>query len=146
MLNDPRFVEEAKIFGVELISSVIKKPEIQEDFKVLVMKTLETEEVRYETVQLLRYIVGKKESEEILADYFKNIFLRDDMLGSVTKLLTKAAVETLDSNQTKEKFGKFAVKIAADNNVKNALYNQYLFKPAKRILSFGYYGTEEEQK
>ena len=108
------------------------------------MKTLETEEVRYETVKLLRYIVGKKESEEILADYFKNIFLRDDMLSGVTKLLTKAAVETLDSTQTREKFGKFAVTVAGDNNVKNALYNQYLYKPAKRIFSFGMYGNDEE--
>jgi hypothetical protein len=47
-------------------------------------------------VEILRYIVGKTESEDILALYFKTVFLRDDMAKGVSKLLTKAAVEALD--------------------------------------------------
>jgi hypothetical protein len=60
------------------------------------MQTLRQEEIRKETVEILRYIVGKTESEDILALYFKTVFLRDDMAKGVSKLLTKAAVEALD--------------------------------------------------
>ena len=60
------------------------------------MDTLREEEVKKETVELLRYIVSKTESEDILALYFKTVFLRDDMALGVTKLLTKAAVDTFD--------------------------------------------------
>lgn len=96
VLNDPRFVEEAKVFGVDLISSIIRSPQCTEDFKQLVLKTLQEEEVRKETVEILRYIVGKAESEDILALFLKTVFLRDDMAKGVTKLLTKASIEALE--------------------------------------------------
>jgi len=40
VLQDPRFVEEGKVFGVDLISSVVRSPQCEEDFKQLVMRTL----------------------------------------------------------------------------------------------------------
>ena len=96
-LNDPRFVNECRIFGINLISSIIRTPQCHEDFKQLVMKTLQHDDVRIETVELLRYIVGRGESEDILALYMKTVFLREDMLKGVTGLLTRAAVETMEN-------------------------------------------------
>lgn len=40
VLNDPRFVEEGRLFGVDLIVNVIRTPQVVEDFKQLVMVTL----------------------------------------------------------------------------------------------------------
>lgn len=40
VLQDPRFVEEGKQFGVDLLVNVIRDPRIQEDVKLLVVKTL----------------------------------------------------------------------------------------------------------
>jgi hypothetical protein len=93
--------------------------------------------VKKETVEILRYIVGRVEAEDILAGYFKTIFLRDDMLTGVTRLLTKAAIETLESPVTRDKFGQFALKIAGNDKVKSELYDNYIFRPAKRIFSLG---------
>lgn len=101
------------------------------------IKTLQREEVRIETVELLRYIIGRAEAEDIMAMYFKTIFLRDDLLGGVTGLLTKAAMETLDNPATRDKFGNFALKIAGNDKVKSELYDNYIYKPAKRIFSLG---------
>jgi hypothetical protein len=130
-------VEEGKNFGVDLISNAVRSPVCVEDFKVLVIKTLQHEDVRKETVELLRYIVANKESEDILALYFKTIFLREDMLKGVTNLLTKAAIETLESGTTRDKFGQFVLKVASNEKVKSQLYSNFLFKPAKRLFSFG---------
>ena len=137
VLKDDRFINEGKVFGVDLITSVIRTPQCQEDFKLLVINTLQREEVRIETVELLRYIIGRAEAEDIMAMYFKTIFLRDDLLGGVTNLLTKAAIETLDNPTTRDKFGNFALKIAGNDKVKNELYDNYIYKPAKRIFSLG---------
>ena len=58
VLQDPRFVEEGKLFGIDLLTNVIRDPKIQEDVKLLVVKTLKEEDVNKETVQLLKYIVS----------------------------------------------------------------------------------------
>lgn len=146
VLKDPRFVEEGRLFGIDLISNIVKSPLIQEDFKQLVIRTLTQESVRKETVEVLRYIVGRAEAEDIIAAYFKTVFIREDMLKGVTGLLTKAAVATMEHPTTKEKFGQFAVKVAGNDIVKSKLYENYLYKPAKRLFSFGIYGNGEEAK
>lgn len=73
------------------------------------MHTLEQEDVKAETVDLLKYIVEQKQSEDILALYFKTVFLRDDMGQSVADLLGKSACEALDSPAIKDKFGSFVL-------------------------------------
>jgi hypothetical protein len=50
VLQDPRFVEEGRLFGVDLLTNVIRTREIQEDVKLLIVKTLKEEEVNKETV------------------------------------------------------------------------------------------------
>lgn len=107
------------------------------------MKTLESEELRLQTIELLRYIVGRVESEDILALFFRTVFLRDDMLGSVSNLLAKSASEALDQPMIKDKFGKFVLQIANNSNVKNELYNSYLIKPAKKFFSLGLIGDDD---
>ena len=92
MLNDPRFVQEGKFFGVDLISGVIRSPQCEEEFKQIVVKTLDDESIKKQTVEILRYIVSQKDSEDILALYFKTVFLRDDLLHGLTALLTRSAI------------------------------------------------------
>lgn len=79
---------------------------------------LEEESIKNETVQLLRYIVSQKESEDILALYFKTVFTRNDLRESLSKLLTLSAVEALDRDLTKDKFGQFVVKVASNEKVR----------------------------
>lgn len=99
--------------------------------------------MRKETVEILRYIANQKESEDILALYFKTVFLREDMLKSVANLLTLAAVETMEKEQTKEKFGNFVVKVAKNENVKSGIMESFVYKPVKSFLSFGLLGARD---
>ena len=97
-------------------------------------------------MELLRYIFRRKEAEDIMAMYFKQVFIRDDMLQGVTGLLTKAAVKTLESPTSREKFGVFALKVAGNEKVKAELYDNYIYRPAKRIFSFGLLSGNSEEK
>jgi hypothetical protein len=67
VLQDPRFMHEAQIFGTDLISWVLAQEQIQKDFKDLVVATLDDKEVKDATVRVLDYILKQKDSEEILA-------------------------------------------------------------------------------
>lgn len=81
-------MKEAQVFGVDLIEWVIKQKEIEEDFKDLVIKTLDDESVKAETLNVLEYITKQKQSEEILAKYLNTVFARKDILQNLTVLLT----------------------------------------------------------
>ena len=52
------------------------------------MATLNDTEVRDETVKVLQYILKQKDSEEMLAHYLNTVFLRPDILETMTILLT----------------------------------------------------------
>ena len=50
VLNDPRFINASQIFGTDLITWVIQQDPAQEEFKKLIIKTLQDETVKNETV------------------------------------------------------------------------------------------------
>lgn len=108
------------------------------------VQILQDDNVRKETIELLRYIVSQKESEDILAMYFRTVFQREDLVQSVTKLLTASAVETLGREITKEKFGNFVLRVANNPKIKSGIYDTMLFKPIKNFFSFG--STDDTDK
>lgn len=56
------------------------------------MNTLADERVKSETVQVLKFIVEQKESEDVLAKYMSTVFQRTDVQDSLTQLLIDGAV------------------------------------------------------
>ena len=56
VLKDPRFINQSRVFGTDLISWVIMQDPAQEEFKKLVVRTLQDETVKNETVKVLEYI------------------------------------------------------------------------------------------
>jgi uncharacterized membrane-anchored protein YjiN (DUF445 family) len=63
---------------------VVARDRIQEDLKNLVIKTLDNEDVKKETVNVLEFITKEKQSEEILARYLNTVFKRKDILDNLT--------------------------------------------------------------
>jgi hypothetical protein len=98
-LNDSRFIDHSKTFGVELIAWVIQQPETEENFKKLVVKTLQDPRVRAETIQIVKYLTDQKETEEIVATYMKQAFLRKDVLDELTLMLVKGAKQTIEDKE-----------------------------------------------
>ena len=100
VLKDPRFVNQSRIFGTDLIAWVIRQDEAQEEFKKLIVRTLQDESVKQETVQVLKYLTEQPETEEIMAIYMKTVFLRKDVLNNLTQLLIGGAVNAMEDEQT----------------------------------------------
>ena len=76
VLKDQRFITASRVFSTDLISHVILQKKSQEEFKLLITKTIKDDDVRDETINLLTYLVGTKQSEEIVAKLMSNVLLR----------------------------------------------------------------------
>ena len=50
VLRDTRFLEQSNIFGTDLIAHVIAQQKAQEALKLLVIKTLQDDQVKQETI------------------------------------------------------------------------------------------------
>jgi hypothetical protein len=61
-----------------------------------VIKTLQDKQVKEETIKILKYITDSKDTEEILAVYLKNAFLRQDVLDNLTELLIGGAKQAIE--------------------------------------------------
>ena len=109
VFKDPRFIHEGKVFGVELIEWVLRQPSIEQDFKTLVLRVLDSKEVKDETVNVLDYIVSQKKSEDMLARYLNATFLRPDILDNLTVLLTASVCNTIADERTQKLIENFAL-------------------------------------
>ena len=111
VLKDPRFINQSRIFGTDLISWVIMQDPAQEEFKKLVVRTLQDESVKNETIKVLEYITQQKETEDIMAAYMKTVFLRKDVLDNLTQVLIGGAVNALEDQRTQDTFVDFLVHV-----------------------------------
>jgi len=133
VLKDPRFVEESKTFGLDLILHVINTPECKKDVQDMILDVVKHEDVKKETVEILKYVTQQQESKEILADYFKVIFLREDMMESLSATISKAAYTGLLLPETKARFGQFVLNVVGNEEVQNGVVNA-LIMPIKAFL------------
>ena len=111
VLKDPRFINQSRVFGTDLISWVIMQDPAQEEFKKLVVRTLQDESVKNETIKVLEYITQQKETEDIMATYMKTVFLRKDVLDNLTQVLIGGAVNALEDQRTQDTFVDFLVHV-----------------------------------
>lgn len=146
VLRDPRFIHESKLFGKDLISDVVQTPECKQEFKVLVLTCFQDQRVKRESVNILKYLVESQESKELMADYFKDIFTREDMKTAISELLTKAAFTTLKMPINQQRFGEFVLHVIGDMEVQEGIYKS-LMRPLKSrvysTLTLGLYDGSE---
>lgn len=95
VINDQRFIDEANIFGEHLIAWILIQPNVEEEMKKLVVKTLLDKDVKEATIQILAYIVDQPNSKEIFSNYLNDVFLRKDVLDNLSKLFVEGAAVTL---------------------------------------------------
>ena len=144
MLKDPRFVEASKVFGTDLIAWVILQDQAQEEFKKLIVKTLADNRVQAETIEILKYITDQKESEEILAQYMKTVFLRQDVLDNLTQLLINGGVNAVTHEKTEETFINFLLGVVQNSQVRDGVLESLLYSPVRSFFTFGYGGTQRK--
>ena len=105
-------------YGVSLFKDLISEDELQTECKKLFVDILKTDEIKREGVNVLKYIIEKEESKDIMAQYFKVIFLRSDIIKALSSVILDAAVYTMDQPGTKKKFSEFVTDVWSDPNLR----------------------------
>jgi hypothetical protein len=97
---------------------------------------------------VLRFLTNEKESEEILAEYMKNAFLRQDVLDSLTELLVLGAKKVIEDKECQDYLSNFLIRMVYNQQVKDATLESLVYSPIKKFFTFGYGGRnlEEEKK
>lgn len=95
-------------------------------------------------MNVLEFITKQKQSEEIIAQYFNNIFLRKDILENMTTLITASVCHTIADDTTQKLVTDFAVEITKNQDIKEGVFENYVYKPVRSFFSFGNEEAEEE--
>jgi hypothetical protein len=118
LFEDPKVMESTKAYGVGLFNELLKEEEIKAEVKKLFKDLLAMEEIKLESVALLKYLLEKEESKDIMSQYFKVIFLRSDIIKSLSSVITDSAIYTMTGATTKKKFAEFVIDVWSDPNLR----------------------------
>lgn len=118
ILNDKRIIEESKNFGNDILTNIIQDKEITGNVKNLLLDVIKAPQIKAETVGILDYIIDQDESKDIIAQYFKVVFLREDIIKSLSSLVSEAVIYSLNSAVTKKKFTEFVTDIWSDPHLR----------------------------
>jgi hypothetical protein len=92
----------------------------------------------------LAYLTGSKESEEILAKFMSNVFLRSDVLDNLTSLLIKSTQQALEDEKAHEVFVNFLLRIVYNQKLKEGILENLLYSPVRSFFTFGYGGAPNQ--
>jgi hypothetical protein len=118
LLEDPKVMDSTKAYGVSLFNQLLQEEELKFEVKKLFVDILASDEIKQEGVQLLKYIIQKEESKDIMAQYFKVIFLRSDIIKSLSNVISDSGIYTMNTPATKKKFAEFVIDVWSDPNLR----------------------------
>lgn len=114
LLKNDNFMKHAVIFGDNLLQNVLLQNDIRQELKNIILKIIVSNEMKNESIELFKQIATEKEIEEIVAQFMKIVFLREDIFISVNKLLKEVIINTISQKDSKDLFSDFLTSIWAD--------------------------------
>lgn len=118
ILCDEVILKDATSFGATLLTDIIKEEELKTEIKKLLLKIVQGPELKNEAIELVNFITYEKMTEDILARYFKDIFVREDIIQALTCIVSDSIVHTLNSGATKKKFAEFITDVWSDPSLR----------------------------
>ena len=70
----------------------------------------------------------------------KTVFLRKDVLDSLTQLLIGGAVNSLEDKKTQDTFVDFIIHVVQNQRVRNGVLESLVYSPVRSFFTFGYGG------
>ena len=104
----------------------------------MIIKTLDDEGVKQSTIDLLGYIVSQKSAEDILANYLNTVFLRQDVMDHLTKLLVESCTLGINDEGLQKVTEEFMLKMIQNKTIRQGIFDNYVYSPIKNVVTFGY--------
>lgn len=136
VLNDKRFIYHSTLWATDLLTKVVLEDSVIKSTQILTEKLLKQDQIVEGTVQLVKYVTQRQEAMDIVSEYYKKVFKRVDVKESVKELLAEGAYQGLADPKTVKKFSHFIVRVVNDEQVKDAVFDTYVYKPVRNVFSY----------
>lgn len=114
LFNNPTIMDETTKYGVGIFNQLLNEEELKNECLILFVDLLKDEKIKNEAVKILEYVIKRSESNDIISQYFKNVFLKDELIKSLSGVISKSAYYSMSTNETKKKFAEFLVDVWSD--------------------------------
>jgi hypothetical protein len=125
-VKDEAFLDQSKIWSKDWIMSILRSDQLKYDAKVNILKVLKSNNIKNESSNYVKEIVLDEEFKQFIAKMMKQIWLRDDVLGRLSSLFEKCALNAMKTDTCKNKGSDLFLIIWRDNNFKNYVYTKSL--------------------
>ena len=107
-VKDPEFVKASKELGKDLSNDLIKDKDIEAKMAALTVKTLQNNEIKQETSNIIKWVFLQEETKEKMVDLLKSGFDDDKLRSALTTALSSSFYEILNQQETIEKLKMFS--------------------------------------
>lgn len=125
-IREKEYVDPLKVFIKIWVLKVLKHQEFLKVTKRSVIDMLKSKEVTDETIVLLKYIAESPATKECIAQFFKTLFLSDELFPNLCELLEKSTLRAIKSDRNKAQAGSFVYDLLSDKKLRYYLYYKTL--------------------
>lgn len=118
VLENKTILDETSLYAVSLLNNILSDNDFKTEIRNLIIEIIKSDEVKEETVNVLRFFVEKKDSQDIVSQFFKLIFLREDIMKALASVISDSAVYSMADAATKKKFAEFITDVWSDPNLR----------------------------
>lgn len=118
LLSDNEFKQKGEEFGVNLVGAILEDQKVRLEIKRLFIRVISTDEFKNESIKLLGYATDKNETKDLVAQFFKVIFVREDIFKSLERLFADSFTHVVSSENTKQEFSEFLSEVWSDQNLR----------------------------
>lgn len=138
VLHDRRFIYHSNLWATNLLSWSVGTEDVVTGTQKLFEKILRKDEIVEETVDMLKYVTQRKESQDIISAYYQEVFKRQDIKNAVTELLAEGAYQGLADPKTVAVFAQFVMKVVNTDQVRTGVMETFVYRPFRNLIWFWY--------
>mmetsp|Transcript_19289 Transcript_19289/g.17110 ORF Transcript_19289/g.17110 Transcript_19289/m.17110 type:complete len:233 (-) Transcript_19289:34-732(-) len=139
VINDKKFIYHSTLWVTELLSKAVMEEPVIQSAQKLTENLLKQDGIVEETVQMLKYVTQRQEAMDIMSEYYKKVFKRIDVKNACSDLLREGAYQGLADPKTVTKFAHFMVKVVNTEDVRQGIFEAFVYKPVRNTFWFLYW-------
>ena len=81
----------------------------------------------------------------MLANYLNTVFLRQDVMDELTKLLIESCTHSLNDESLQKVTELFLLKLIENKTIRKGIFDNYVYSPIKNVVTFGYEQERDQE-
>lgn len=117
-LGNQRIINDTKNFVSEVGINIVQHPPLIMGISSVLTDIISSHAIKEQGLAVLKHLVESPRTKQILSDDFKLLFVREDIIRTMSALMATAIVQSISSNAVQNKVKEFIVDIWSDQNLR----------------------------